>query len=938
MGPLRISYRFLFILLLLGAGIFGLSRLLSFGEQQVDYSTQVKPILNKKCIACHGGVKKSGGISFLFRDELIREGESGAMAVVPGKPGKSEIIRRITHPDPEMRMPPEGMSLNQEEIDILTKWVDQGANWGEHWAYQPVEKPTVPPYPVASGNVEPTADKWTKQAIDRFVIRRLMEHKLEPNQEADCRTLVRRLSLDLTGLPPKAELIDQYCNAPNEETYQSIIDTLLSSTDFGEHWAAHWLDLARYADTKGFERDAHRETWQYRDWLIRAFNRDLPYDEFTIEQLAGDLLPDPTPDQYTATAFHRNTMSNDEGGTDNEEYRVQAVIDRVNTTWGVWLGTTMNCVQCHSHPYDPIRHEDFYTSYAFFNNSRDEDTHHDSPRFRFYTGVDSTKVDSIRHFIKNLPFDNDEQRTTAVAEVTQLLHTTEPKVHPHYFDFIENSAHGDTKSIVFYPDGLIKLPNFKIGGDTLLLISFNGVPEGGRLTIRRDARDGPLVQDIPLLGQYSGKQVFFSIRPQADATDLYFSYQSPPDRDANMGIGWMLFLEPPFTAFNQIQEPVTGLLNTRGIGSVPVMMENKGKYERASRVFERGNWLVHGDTVQPGVPAIMAADPEAKFQNRLDLAHWIVSPDNPLTSRVAVNRIWEQLFGRGIVETSEDFGSQGSTPTHPQLLDYLAYEFMHTHQWSIKNLLREIVTSATYRQASSVMAEKLEKDPYNQLLSRGPRVRLSAEQVRDQALAVSGLLSDKMYGRPVMPPQPDGIWTVVYNGAQWQPSTGEDRYRRAVYTYWRRTSPYPSMVSFDAPSREFCVIRRVRTNTPLQALVNLNDPVYLEAAQAMAKGVNAEAAPKEQIEAIFERAIFRQANSRESEELLAVYEDALQQYRNEPESAADMLTPQDQLLFNSIPESEQVDIPCSDENCAPLAAMTVVANVILNLDAFITNE
>ncbi|MCB0629961.1 MAG: DUF1549 domain-containing protein, partial [Lewinella sp.] len=463
-------------------------------EEKIDFSTQVKPILNKRCISCHGGVKKSGGISFLFREELLTNGESGRPAVVAGKSGQSEIIRRITHPDPEFRMPPEGPPLSSEEIDILTRWVDQGAAWGLHWAYQPVKAPVFPPYPVSTGDVGPTSKAWTKEGIDRFVIRRLLENDLEPNEEADCSTIVRRLSLDLTGMPPTTAMVEQYCANPNESTYQGLIDTLLANPAFGEHWAAHWLDLARYADTKGFERDDNREIWQYRDWLIRAFNRDLPFDQFTIEQLAGDLLPDPTPDQYTATAFHRNTMSNDEGGTDNEEYRVQAVIDRVNTTWGVWLGTTMNCVQCHSHPYDPIRHEDFYTSYAFFNNSRDEDTHHDSPRYRFYTGADSLQIDSIKAFIAKLSFDDDEQREQAITSVTQLLNTTEPKVHPHYFDFLENSAHGDTKNIVFYPDGLIRLPHFMIGEDSLLIISFNGVPEGGILTIRRDSTDGPLMQ------------------------------------------------------------------------------------------------------------------------------------------------------------------------------------------------------------------------------------------------------------------------------------------------------------------------------------------------------------------------------------------------------------------------------------------------------------
>lgn len=928
--------RIISISLLILLGGYGIFRLAS-QTGPIDYSTQVKPILNKKCISCHGGVKKNGGISFLFREELLTAGESGKMAVVPGRPGQSEVIRRITHTDPEVRMPPEGDPLNEEEINILTQWIDQGANWGEHWAYLPVQQQELPSYPVASGNTNTETGQWGKNGIDRFILKRLVAAGLYPNETADCATLIRRVSLDLTGLPPQAEMIEQYCANPSEALYLSLVDSLLAQPSFGEHWAAHWLDLARYADTKGFERDDTREIWEYRDWLIQALNRDLPYDQFTIEQLAGDLLSNPTPEQYTATAFHRNTMSNDEGGTDNEEYRVQAIIDRVNTTWGVWLGTTMNCVQCHSHPYDPIRHEDFYTSYAFFNNSRDEDTHHDSPRYRFYSGPDSVSLDSIKTFVASLPFPDDNVRHQKVQDIVQLIRTTEPKVHPHYFQFLENSAHGDTKTLVFFPEGVVKLPHFTIGRDSLLLISFNGVPEAGTIEIHRDSKTGPLVGQITLQKAHAGKQVFFPISALTTPSDLYFTYQAGP-KGGNVNIGWMLFLEPPFEQFPELEPAVTVLLNQRRVRSVPVLMENQGKYERTTQVFERGNWLVPGDSVIPGIPAVFPQPDPSSLHNRLDLARWVVSPENPLTARVAVNRFWEQLFGRGIVETSEDFGSQGAIPSHPALLDYLAYEFMHTQHWSIKGLLRQLVTSDTYRQASTVSPLKLEKDPYNILLSRGARVRLSAEQVRDQTLRVSGLLSDKMYGPPVMPPQPDGIWSVVYNGSQWIPSTGEDRYRRAVYTFWRRTSPYPSMVSFDAPSREFCVIRRVRTNTPLQALVTLNDPVYLEAAQHMAREFIKQYPSEEAaISATFQQAILRKPSAGELKELKKVYEESLADYRQDPQAAKELLTPQDLLLFKEVTSGPEVP-ECEATECAQLAAMTVVANVILNLDAFVTKE
>ena len=937
MGSKRLYIRSLLLSIILLVGIILVHQWIS-ASSTIDYSTQVKPIINKKCIGCHGGVKKNGGISFLFREELITAGESGRMAVVPGQPQQSEIIRRITHADPELRMPLEGDALSEEEVKILTQWVKEGAQWGEHWAYQPIKPPSSSEHSIATGKIDSRANPWIKNEIDAFVLAKLEQLLLAPNTEADCTTLVRRLSLDLIGLPPSPALVAQYCANPNEAQYQALIDTLLTNPAFGEHWSAHWLDLARYADTKGFERDPHREIWRYRDWLIQAFNRDLPYDQFTIEQLAGDLLPSPTPDQYTATAFHRNTMNNDEGGTNNEEYRIQAVIDRVNTTWAVWLGTTMNCVQCHSHPYDPIRHEDYYASFAFFNNSRDEDTPNESPRYRFYEGTDSLKLEEIKSFIQELNFPNIQQKEKSLERITQFVHTSEPKIHPHYFEFLENSAHTDTKNLHFYPNGLVKLPKFSIGQDSLLLISFNRSPAQGHLEIRADKKDGPLLGRIDLQSDYSRKKIFFTVDTYTDKRDLYFSYHPIGASPGGLSIAWMVFVEPPFPEFPQLQPKIEELLNTKGIQSIPIMLENQGKYQRSSQIFERGNWLVPGDTVQARVPDVFPKIPTNVVADRLAFAHWIVDPNNPLTARVAVNRFWEQIFGLGMVETSEDFGSQGSLPSHPDLLDYLAYEFMHTHQWSIKSLLRQILSSTSYRQSSSVSPLKLEKDPYNRYLSRGPRVRLSAEQVRDQTLAVSGLLSKKMHGSPVMPPQPDGVWSVVYNGAQWKPSTGEDRYRRALYTYWRRTSPYPSMISFDAPSREFCVIRRIRTNTPLQALVALNDPVYLEAAQALAESiVNKNLEVKNGIKTAFKRAIFRPPSAAELEELIKVYQEAHELYSIDTKAAKELLQAQDQLLFSSVDiASEHTD--CIEDDCAAMAAMTVVSNVILNLDAFITKE
>jgi hypothetical protein len=630
-------------------------------------------------------------------------------------------------------------------------------------------------------------------------------------------------------------------------------------------------------------------------------------------------------------------MSNDEGGTDNEEYRVQAVLDRVNTTWSVWLGTTMNCVQCHSHPYDPIRHEDYFRSYAYFNNTRDEDTHHDSPRLIHYQGADSLRVTEIVDFIRTLPQTTAAERDRAVAQTLHLLRIAEPKVHPHYFEFLRNSAHGDAKFLDLRQDGLVRLPAFAIGRDTQLLIQFGHVPDGGWLTLRRDAPDGPEVVRIDLRADYSWRHAIFGVAGSKDTTDLYLSFQHPTDERASVRLTWLHFFAPPRPDFGVWRHRVVDLLNEHDSPSVPIQWENSGQFRRQHYVFERGNWLVPGAAVTPGVPGIFP-DPPAGQADRLQFARWIVSPANPLTARVAVNRIWEQLFGRGLVETTEDFGSQGTPPSHPELLDWLASEFVSTHHWSTKSLLRTIVLSQTYRQASAAPPGQWKRDPANRWLARGPRVRLTAEQVRDQALAVSGLLSRKRYGPSVMPPQPPGVWNIIYSGAAWQPSTGTDRYRRALYTYWRRTSPYPSLVSFDAPSREFCVVRRLPTNTPLQALVTLNDPVYLEAAQELASTVWRQTTdPQEMIARIYQRALFRAPEEEERAELRDVFHSAQAEYRQMPMAARQLRTAQDELLF--APEADVALADCGDpERCAELAALTTVANVVLNLDAFLTKE
>ncbi len=519
----------------------------------------------------------------------------------------------------------------------------------------------------------------------------------------------------------------------------------------------------------------------------------------------------------------------------------------------------------------------------------------------------------------------------------QLLRIAEPKVHPHYFKFLRKSAHGDAKFLDLDVGGLVELPAFYIGAKTQLLIQFGGVPDGGWLSLRRDTPAGRELCRIPLRKDYSGRRAIFEVPSSPDTTDLYLSFQHPTTEKAAVRLTWLHFFAPPGPNFATWRDRVVELLNEHDSPSVPIQLENSGSFRRDHYVFERGNWLVPGAAVAPGVPGIFPAPPPGNA-DRLQLARWIVAPDNPLTARVTVNRLWEQLFGRGLVTTSEDFGSQGTPPSHPELLDWLAHEFMHIHRWSIKSLLRTIVLSRTYRQSAQAPPEHWRADPTNRWLARGPRVRLTAEQVRDQALAVSGLLSRKRYGPSVMPPQPPGVWNIIYSGATWQPSTGTDRYRRALYTYWRRTSPYPSLVSFDAPSREFCVVRRIPTNTPLQALVTLNDPVYLEAAQQLATSVwRSTTDPENRIAQIYQRALFRPPNNAERAELQDVFHSAQAEYLDNPTAARQLRTTQEDLLFS--PAGEVALANCGDpDRCAELAALTTVANVVLNLDAFLTKE
>lgn len=661
-----------------------------------DFQSEVRPIL-QKCLPCHGPDEHSRMANLRLDSHEAATGQDGGYAgLVPGDSSASRMLARVTaETNP---MPPTGDRLSAAEIETLRQWIDAGAEYQRHWAF---DRPVTPQLPEVAN------EAWPKNPIDYFVLAKLEAADLAPSGEADRYTLARRLSLDLTGLPPKPESVEEFVSDRSADAYERFVAGLLDSSAYGERWASVWLDLARYADSMGYEKDTLRTIWPYRDWVVRALNENMPFDEFTVEQLAGDLLPEPTDDHFIATGFHRNTMNNTEGGTDDEEFRDEAVKDRIATTGQVWMGLTVGCAQCHSHKYDPISHEEYYSLYAFFNQTEDADTNDDNPKLTVSEGV-----------------------------------------------------------------------------------------------------------------------------------------------------------------------------------TTPILRELSAEDQRETFVHKSGNFRNLGQRVTAGVPAAFHSLPEGAPANRLGFARWITSDENPLTARVTVNRLWARLFGQGIVTTEEDFGTQGEPPSHPQLLDWLATEFVRSG-WDVKAMLTTMVTSSTYRQTSNVTPDRLEADPDNTLLSRGPRFRLSAEMLRDQALAASGLLSAKIGGPPVMPWQPEGIWQVVYSSKQWETSPGEDRYRRALYTLWRRTSPYPAMTTFDAPSGETCTIRRIRTNTPLQALVTLNDPTLMEAAQHLAKrSANlGKSSAEERLDHIFRHVLARPPSDQESKRLLELRDAAAGELRQDRDNA-----------------------------------------------------
>jgi len=928
-------------------------------DRKVSYEADVKPLLERSCYRCHQGVKHKGDLRLDRKSAALRGGESGKV-LLAGKSAESVLIHLVAGTDPKKAMPPgRSKRLTAAEVGVLRAWVDQGIDWPEkfagedaasrtHWAFRPL----IMVNPAAVSDPD-----WVRTTIDHFVLLRLDQEGLKPAPEADRHTMIRRLSLDLTGLPPTVAEVDAFVNDKSDRAYESLVDRLLASKGYGERWARVWLDLARYADSAGYAQDPERTIWAYRDWVIGAINSNMPFDQFTIEQLAGDMLPNATESQKIATGFHRNTMTNSEGGTDDEEFRVAAVVDRVNTTMQVWMGMTFGCAQCHSHKYDPISQEEYYRFFAIWNQSEDADRGNESPTLKVTSEAQKLQRAGYEKEIEAL-----EKKRVEEAAAGATIKLDEGPIQARFVR-VEIPGRKAFLSLaevqVFSGGGNVavkgKATQSSTGFSGPPALAIDGNTDGDYHTAKSTTHtledQGPWwevdlgstrrVDKVILWNRTDGgvgsrlagfrvalldggrKPVF--VQRQA-AAPMPSSELVVPESGAKLSAAQKKEIlafsgsagaSPEAAKIAELKKKIEGLKTT----TTPVMAERPANRMRKTNIHVRGNFKQKGREVQPGIPAIFPALPEGSKPDRLGVARWLVDSRNPLTARVIVNRYWEQLFGIGLVETSEDFGLQGEKPSHRALLDHLAL-YLLREKWDIRKLLKFIVTSRVYRQSSRVTTELAEKDPRNRLLARGPRLRLSAEMVRDQALAVSGLLDRKMFGPSVRPPQPAlGIRAAFGGSTDWKTSAGGDKYRRGLYTKWRRTSPYPSMVTFDAPSREFCTIRRISTNTPLQALVTLNDPVYVEAAQVLARRLLVEggAGTADRAAFAFRLVLARPPMEKEKKLLLELFTESRKLFAGKPDEAKKLAT----SYAGAAPKGAEL---------ADLAAWTVVGNVLLNLD------
>ena len=1025
----------------------------------IDFQRDVRPILSDACFQCHGpdAEQRESDLRLDTREGAFAD-LSGQQSIVPGDRSQSELYLRITHSDPDQRMPPvdTNRQLTASEIELIGRWIDGGANWNELWSLTSPQRPPLPD--VQHGN-------WLRHPIDSFVLSRLENLELTPSDEANKETLIRRLSLDLTGLPPTVDQIDNFVTDSSPASYQRLVDRLMASPRYGERMAVQWLDAARYADTSGYQMDGPRQMWRWRDWVIEAFNSGMPYDRFTIEQCAGDLLPNPSLDQLIATGFNRNHRGNAEGGIIPEEYRVEYVVDRVETTSTVWLGLTLGCARCHDHKYDPISQREFYEFFAFFNNvperGKARKWGNSIPHIKAPTRDQAEALARLDRKIEQAEFHMEQH--AAQLEAAQVAWEAEFKISELQNDdqllgqpviqLTMDDAHSVTGSsandlkprwegdATFREGRLGQAGHFdgtrylEVGDvatfdyDDAFSISAWVHPEGGsggtivsKMQSDTDEQKGYSVELIDghwhihlvrrwlddclrvrsvdsfpanqwhhLLVTYDGTRVFQGVRLYIDGDlvpleiivdDLQQPFLVPdplrigargtqyrfhgliddvrlfamqlPQETARMlatdqSIEQILALPRGKRSENQslklrryfiefhapqairdarqhwvlLQHRRRQLQDT--IGTVMVMQELKTP--RETFVLNRGRYDAPGKQVQANVPTCFPSLPDNAERNRLALARWLVDPAHPLTARVAVNRVWQLLFGQGLVRTGEDFGSQGEKPSHPQLLDWLAVELPQAG-WDSKRLQRWIVSSATYRQESRVSADQLEADPENRWLGRGARYRMSAHMIRDQALAASGLLTQQLGGASVRPYQPAGLWVeLTLEESRYVQDKGPDLYRRSLYTYWKRTVAPPSMLVMDAAPRETCTVRTSRTNTPLQALTLMNDVTFVEASRALAERALLEGGPDDaqRLTHAFRLVTSRRPSSRELQVLKSALQFHRQQYRDEPDRAQKLIESGDSTPDPSL-------------NATDLAAHTLVMNMLLNLDEAITRE
>jgi hypothetical protein len=1025
---------------------------------KVNFSREVRPILSDTCFQCHGPDESKR------MAKLRLDTKDGAMTVVtPGNAAASKLVIRITHDKTAMRMPPaaSGLKLTAAQIATLKEWIDEGAPWNNHWSFDPPQRLDPPAVALQA---------WPRNSIDNFVLARLEKEGLQPSPAADKATLLRRVSLDLTGLPPTTAELDAFLADKSPAAYEKQVDRLLSSPRYGERMALFWLDLARYADSHGYHIDSHRDMWPWRDWVIRAFNANLPYDQFARYQLAGDLLPEPTRDTLIATGFNRNHMINYEGGAIPEEYQNEYVVDRVDTTSNVFLGLTMGCARCHDHKYDPIRQKDFYQFGAFFNTIPEKGldgragnaepvlrlpTPDQAPRWK---AVDTAMIDILEvlndpdvaaaqsawetaragqpapsptngltawyeldaslsdlsgHFrsgrirsgdvnyaISNVNRGADFDGQTHVEWGSGILDTGKPFALAAWlrdsrqlerqaafriadgsrlFEIaftpsealprLQRGAHLIFRLASGTPGEALEIrtrERLRLGTSYHVVLNWDGSgrPAGLRVWIDGQPVDLDIISDtlpgpVSLNGlletgnsalgeRFKGRidDLRFYDRPvtpaEIDRLALHYPIDvllstTPPsrrnkDQDRQVRAYYFRFAAPePLRQAAAEYKELDDQREDLEFTTVSTMVMKEALTPRDTYVLARGDYSQPKEKVTAAVPASLPPLPPGRPANRLTLADWLLDPNHPLTSRVAVNRFWQMVFGIGLVKTSEDFGSQGEPPSNPELLDWLATEFVRTN-WDVKGILKLLVTSSTYRQSSKVSKELHDRDPENRLLARGPRARLQAELVRDNALAVSGLLSSQIGGPSVLPYQPAGLWEElafgdVYSYQTYVQDHGDKLYRRSMYTFWKRTAPPATLTIFDAPDREKCASRRPVTNTPLQALALLNDPTYVESARALAQRTIKEAGPSpdQRLRFAFRLATARYPDARELAVLRAAYQKQSSIYSADPQSAAKLLT-----IGESVPDAA---IPPPQ-----LAAWTNVCSIILNLDETITKE